>query len=285
MSWNEVAPPAPAAPGLAGRLRLALRAPLAALWLGAMFALFLLCRGLDRAAGALGAQAAPRLAPWIVQAWARGALALLGLRLEVRGAVMTHPGALVANHASWVDIVALQAAAQAFFVSKAEVAGWPVIGAIGRAIGTLYIERRPVEAGRQTEALRLRLARGDRLVIFPEGTSTDGARVLPFKSALFGVFLDPALRGSVWIQPVSLRYRPAPGLPAGFYGWWGDMDFGAHLAALLARSAGGVVEVAFHPPLRPADFADRKALAEAAFAAVRAGHAAPDPADQPSALR
>lgn len=273
MSWTGAEPPAPPPPGLGGRLRLGLRAAAAILWLGVMFGGFLVARGLDLGARAVARRPLPALAPWVVHLWARGALALLGLRLRVRGAPMAHPGAVVANHASWLDIVALMAATRAFFVSKAEVAGWPVIGFIGRAIGTMFIERRPVEARRQAEALHARLRRGDRLCLFPEGTSTDGQQVLPFKSALFGVFLAPDLHGVLWVQPVSLVYRAPAGLPASFYAWWGDMDFAAHLAAVLALSRGGLVEARFHPPLRPADFADRKTLADAACAAVRQGHA------------
>ena len=158
-----------------------------------------------------------------------------------------------------------------FFVSKAEVSGWPVIGFIGRSIGTMFIERRPAEARRQTEALHARLKRGDRLCLFPEGTSTDGARVLPFKSALFGVFLAPDLREALWVPAGHPRLPAPPDLPPSFYGWWGDMEFGAHLRDVLALSRGGAVEVRFHPPLRAADSADRKALADAACAAVRAG--------------
>jgi 1-acyl-sn-glycerol-3-phosphate acyltransferase len=179
----------------------------------------------------------------------------------------------VANHSSWLDIVVLQRAVRVFFVSKSEVAGWPVIGLIGRAIGTMFIERRPVEAKRQQAVLYRRLKRGDLMCIFPEGTSTDGQRVLPFKSALFGVFFDPELHGRLWVQPVAIRYRAPEGQPATFYGWWGEMDFGAHLARVLALSRGGVVEVAFLEPLRAADFTGRKALAEAAQGAVEVAFA------------
>lgn len=258
-------------PGLAGWARLAVRAPLAAAWLAATFAVFLACRGVDLLARRLAGRRLPALAPWLVLVWARGALWLLGLRLAVRGAPMAGEGALVANHSSWIDVVALMAATRVFFVSKAEVADWPVIGAIGRAIGTMFIERRPVEAGRQTQALHARLARGDRLAIFPEGTSSDGSLVLLFKSSLFAVFFAPDLHADIWVQPVTLAYRPRAGKPANFYAWWGDMDFGSHLVGLLKGSAGGVVEATFHPALRAADFADRKPLAAAAEAAVRAG--------------
>lgn len=266
LTWRGAEPVPPPTLGLADGLRLALRAPAAALWTGAMFALFLTLRWIDRAAPSGDARA-----PWTVRVWARGALALLGLRFRQVGTPMTLHGAVVANHSSWIDIVALQRALPAFFVAKSEVARWPAIGYISRAIGTSFIERRPLEARRQAQALRLRLARGDRLAIFPEGTSTDGLRVLPFKSSLFAVFSEPDLRGSLWVQPVSLAYRPPEGAPPNFYGWWGDMEFGPHLRDILARSVGGEVQAVFHAPLRAADFPDRKALAEAAEQAVRAG--------------
>ena len=158
-------------------------------------------------------------------------------------------GAFVANHSSWIDIVALQRAAAPFLVSKAEVRGWPGVGHIGRAIGTMFIDRRPAEAKRQEAALLARLSRGDQMALFPEGTSTDGLRVLPFKSTLFGAFFAPGLRRGVAVQPVTIAYRPRAGLPASFYGWWGEMDFASHARDVLARSTGGVVELTFHPPL------------------------------------
>lgn len=273
MTWAEAAPPDLPPPDALGRVRLGLRASAAALWLGGMFAVFLAARGIDLAARAALRRRLPALAPWIVHFWAFGALALLGLRWRRIGTPMAHPGAVVANHASWLDIVVMMRAIRVFFVSKSEVAAWPVIGAIGRAIGTMFIDRRPVEARRQTEALHARLIRGDRLCIFPEGTSTDGARVLPFKSALFAVLFAPDLRDRLWVQPVTILYRPRAGMPAALYSWWGDMDFAAHAARLLALPGGGEVTVEFHPPLRAADFTDRKALAAAAEAAVRTGWA------------
>jgi len=246
-----------------------LRAAAALVWTGGIFATFLALRGVDIAVRAIAPRSSPGLAPRVLQLWARGVLALLGLRLRRRGAPMAHPGAIVANHSSWLDIVVLQSAAPVVFVAKSEVAGWPVIGRIVRAIGTVLIERRPTEAARQSAALHARLARGDQLAFFPEGTSTDGSRVLPFKSALFGVFFAPDLKDALRIQPVTIAYRAPPELPPAFYGWWGDMAFGAHLATVLALSRGGVVDVTFHPPLRAADYPDRKALADAAGTAVR----------------
>lgn len=270
-AWNAAeAPPLPA-PGLSGRLRLGMRAALVLLLTGFAFAGFLLLRGGDLLACRIAGRRLPALAPFAVQGWAILALPLLGLRFRRIGTPMAHPGAVVANHASWLDIVTLMRASRAFFVSKAEVAGWPAIGQIARAIGTEFIERRPTEAKRQTERLHARLRRGDRLCLFPEGTSSDGQRVLPFKSSLFAVFYAPDLHELLWVQPVSILYRPRGGLPANFYGWWGDMDFAAHLRSVLALSRGGAVVVQFHPPLRAADFADRKPLAARAEHLVASG--------------
>lgn len=270
-AWNGADPPDLPPLRAAERLRLGLRAVAAVVWTAVLFAVFLAARGIDLWARAIALRPLPALAPWVVHAWGHGALALLGLRLEARGTPMGGPGALVANHASWIDIVVLMRAMRVFFVAKSEVSGWPVIGAIGRAIGTMFITRRPVEARAQTRALHARLKRGDRLCLFPEGTSSDGQRVLPFRSALFEVFFAPDLHGVLQVQPVSIVYRPRADLPAAFYGWWGEMDFGDHLAAVLARSRDGVVTVVFHPPLAATDFAGRKALAGAAEALVREG--------------
>lgn len=267
--WDGAAPVELPPMTLADRLRIAVRAPVALLWLGGCFAVFLALALLDRLLARRGDRA---LAPSIVGLWSRGAARLLGLRVLVRGAPMAAGGAIVANHSSWIDIVALRCAAPVFFVSKAEVSGWPVIGLIGRAIGTEFIERRPTEARRQADALAARIAAGDRLCLFPEGTSSDGQRVLPFKSSLFGSF--PSGPSGARVQPVSVRYRPRPDLPAAFYGWWGEMDFGSHLVAVLGRSRGGRVEITLHPPLDPAALPDRKALAVAAEAAVRDGFGA-----------
>ena len=233
------------------------------------FVAFLLLRGMDRIVSWVRGSPSPDFAHSAVAGWAGAALALLGLRVRVSGAPLSGPGALVANHSSWIDIVVLQRTSRAFMVSKAEVAGWPVIGAIGKAIGTEFIERRSIEAKRQNEALKARLLRGDRLCLFPEATSTDGRRVLVFNSSLFAVFMEPDLRGVLMIQPVSLRYRPRAGLPETLYAWWGEMEFGAHLSHVLAVSTGGTVDVVFHDPLRPEEFSDRKALASRARSVIR----------------
>ena len=210
----------------------------------------------------------------VARIWSRMVLWLIGLRLRFRGKPV-HAGALVANHSSWADIPVLRAVTLLYFVSKAEVRDWPVIGFITYVCGTIYIERRRSQAKQQEQILRERIAADQLLCFFPEGTSTDGLRVLPFKSSLFSVFFEDHRGADLWIQPVSVRYLPAPGsgLPASFYGWWGDMDLAEHIWAVMSRSRGGTAQVTFHAPVKPASFPDRKALADHCGVVVAQGHA------------
>jgi 1-acyl-sn-glycerol-3-phosphate acyltransferase len=186
---------------------------------------------------------------------------------------MAAPGAQVANHVSWLDIFVLNAATRLRFVAKAEVAGWPGIGWLARGTGTLFVARDPRRAAEQAREMEARLAAGDRLLFFPEGTSTDGLQVLRFRPTLFAAFFGGTRGTQLRVQPVSLAYAAPRGEAAGFYGWWGDMGFGESLLAVLSVPRQGAVRVTYHPPLLVADFADRKALAAAAEAAVRAGAA------------
>lgn len=196
-------------------------------------------------------------------------LALIGLRLRTRGTRMKGAGAVVANHSSWLDILVLNAPKRIYFVSKDEVAGWPGIGWLARATGTVFIKRDRKEAARQIETFRHRLALGHRLLFFPEGTSTDGRRVLSFKTTLFAAFFHNDLRDVMRIQPVSVVYRAPKGRDDRFYGWWGDMDLGPHLLTVLAARPQGSVELVYHTPVNVADFTDRKSLAAHLEAAVR----------------
>ncbi len=210
--------------------------------------------------------------PYITQSVCKAAFRILRLPLLVQGQPMHGVGAIVANHSSWLDIFALNAADRVYFVAKSEVAGWPGIGILARATGTEFILRRSTEAKRHQEQFEARLLAGHRLLFFPEGTSTDAIRVLPFKSTLFAAFLTDHLKNDLAIQPVTVVYHAPPGHDARHYGWWGEMDFAPHLLITLAARRQGRVEVIFHAPLRVADFADRKALSAACEAAVRQGH-------------
>jgi 1-acyl-sn-glycerol-3-phosphate acyltransferase len=209
--------------------------------------------------------------PWITQFVCATAFVVLGMRYRVEGERMRQRGAVVSNHASWLDIFALNARKRVYFVSKSEVARWPGIGWLARATGTVFIDRDRRQARAQQAIFEDRLLAGHKLLFFPEGTSTDGRRVLPFKSTLFQAFFSQRLEHELYIQPVTLIYRAPKGRDARFYGWWGDMEFGPHLLQTLAATRQGSVKVVYHVPLKVDDFADRKALAAAAEAAVLAG--------------
>ena len=208
----------------------------------------------------------------ITQFVCRSALWMLRLPLRVHGQPLHGRAAVVANHTSWLDIFVLNASKRIFFVSKAEVAGWAGIGVLARATGTLFIKRDRSEALAQTKIMQERLLAGQKLLFFPEGTSTDGQQVLPFKTTLFASFMAPELRDVLEVQPVSVVYHAPTGEDARFYGWWGDMSFASHLVSTLATAKRGSIDIVYHPALKVSDFTDRKALAQACETAVRAGH-------------
>lgn len=215
--------------------------------------------------------------PYITQAVCRMAFLILQLPLEVRGRPMTHRGAVVANHSSWLDIFALNAAQRVYFVAKSEVEGWAGIGWLARATGTLFIARKGTEAKRQQALFEERLRAGHRLLFFPEGTSTDAIRVLTFKSTLFAAFYTHGLDQILHIQPVTVIYHPPKGRDPRHYGWWGSMDFAPHLGMVLASLRQGRVEVVFHPEVAVQDFPDRKQLAAHCEAVIRAAHPLAEP--------
>ncbi|SHE58301.1 lyso-ornithine lipid acyltransferase [Loktanella atrilutea] len=238
MTW--AGDPAPAVPVIGPRtaLRILRRAiPMALLVFGGL-ALLLILRLPERA---LHGQDRP-WTPYLTRTVCRGALRLMGLPRRVQGTPMTGPGALVANHVSWLDIFVLNAGGCVVFVSKAEVAHWPGIGWLARATGTVFITRDRRNATRDIATLRDRLRRGQTLVFFPEGTSSDGLRVLPFKPTLFAPLIELELA----VQPVTLSYAAPRGADPRTYGWWGDMAFGPHLLATLALPRQGHVTVTYH---------------------------------------
>lgn len=211
------------------------------------------------------------LTPYITQWVCRAAFLILGIRHESAGEIMRERGAVVANHSSWLDIFALNARKRIYFVSKAEVAGWPGIGLLAKITGTVFIARDPKHAKAQTELFEQRLMAGHKLLFFPEGTSTDGIRVLPFKTTLFQSFFSDALRDEMHIQPVTVIYSSPKSRDPRFYGWWGDMSFAGHLAHVLASPQQGRVKIVYHPPVKVGDFPNRKALAKHVEEVVRAG--------------
>ena len=266
-TWDADPPPPGARLGVGGWLRAVARGVvlIAILLVGVLATVML--RGVERVVYGLHRPWTPYITQWVC----RAAFRVLGMRHETVGTPMQEHGAVVANHSSWLDIFALNARKRIYFVSKSEVAGWPGIGTLAKITGTVFINRDPKEAKAQKEIFEARLMAGHKLLFFPEGTSTDGMRVLPFKSTLFQAFFTPHLEHDAHIQPVTLVYTAPDGEDARFYGWWGDMAFGPHLLKTLAARRQGSVKVVYHQPVRVDAFAGRKALAAHVEEVVRQG--------------
>jgi len=205
--------------------------------------------------------------------------ALFGMHIRVVGKPVTREGVLmVANHTSWADIVIFSAVTPLSFVAKTEVGTWPLFGTLARLQRTVFVERqRRSTTGESRDEIRDRLLDGDTLLLFPEGTSHDGNRVLPFKSALLGAAEARLASGAhVKVQPVSVAFTGLHGLPMGrenrpSFAWYGDMEMVPHLwEAMLAGPLDVVVQ--FHEPLS-LDRMDRKTLAARARQIVQSGQA------------
>jgi len=164
---------------------------------------------------------------WIL----RGALWIAGGRLNVKGDPPRN-GLIVSNHLSYVDIATLGSACPCSFVSKAEVKAWPFIGWAAALAGTVFVRRaRRREVGGQVEDVKQALGRGVPIVLFPEGTSTDGSQVLPFRSAL----LQAALEAGCAVTPTALKYdTDPPGDAIRNICWWGGVGFIPHVWRLLS---------------------------------------------------
>lgn len=241
-----------------GALRVALR--LAAIVL-VMVGLYLLWNAGRPFAGA-------RARAWrdrIYLYWARATAHAMGMRRTRRGPLPRGPGLLVSNHLGYVDVLLLAAETGAVFVSKAEVRHWPLVGHTARAMGTLFVTRGDKRVLAEVNAgIRAALREGRLVAFFPEGTTTDGERCLPFRPSLF----EPAAGGAAPVHCAALRYRTRDAaLPAErVVAWTGGQPFLAHVRGLLALP-GFDAEARFGP--LPLVGGDRKELAARAEALVR----------------
>jgi 1-acyl-sn-glycerol-3-phosphate acyltransferase len=194
------------------------------------------------------------------QLFFRRTLRALGLELDCEGSPSTTPGTLfVANHISFADVLALATCVDAAFVAKSEVRSWPVLGWLAKRFGTLFVTRgRRIDARAQAELLAARLRRGENIIIFPEGTTSDGTSVLPFRSTLLAA-AEPASA----VQPVAIRYSDAARRA-----YVGDESLVANLVRLAPHRAR--LQLIFLQPMPAGPEASRKGLARQARAAIKA---------------
>ena len=220
---------------------------------------------------------APKAARRFPHWYHRKVCRLLGITLKIDGAVAPGAVLLVSNHTSWLDIPVLSAVAPLSFVAKKEVGGWPFVASLARLQRTVFVDRTKRQAaGEAADEITARLESGDTIVLFAEGTSSDGNRVLPFKTSLFGA-VKPGAGGGVpvaaFVQTVAVVYTHLYGIPLvradrPRVGWYGDMEMQSHAWGVLkAGPLTATIRIGAPVPLE--HFTDRKDLAIQSERAVR----------------
>ena len=207
----------------------------------------------------------------IKSSWSRLGLWLCNVQVEVHGSIDKRADGFACNHVSWLDILAIQSITDVAFVAKSEVKGWPIFGFLAKIADTVFIDRRVMAAKDQQFDLLKSIQWGKKLFFFPEGTSTDGSYILPFKSSLFEVFVKLSKRdgSGALVQPVVLKYHHSDPKSPTIFGWWGDMSLLLHIINVVVNAKLGKVEVIFEKTLDARKIGDRKKLAVAAERAVR----------------
>lgn len=209
----------------------------------------------------------------------RGCCKILGFRVRAVGApTPLRPALFASNHVSYTDISVLGSLIVGSFVAKSEVAGWPLFGWLAKLQRTVFVDRRMRSTLLQRDTMTARLAAGDALILFPEGTSGDGNRVLPFKSALFSAAEKMEGMAPLVVQPVSVAYTRLDGIPLGrqlrpYFAWYGTATLAPHLWTMIGLGTVEIV-VEFHPPTAYSDCGSRKALARYCYERVAGGMAA-----------
>ncbi len=221
--------------------------------------------------GWLDERPAPRI-------WHRLVTKLLGMRIRVYGEIAAgRPLLIASNHVSWTDIMVLGSLADVHFIAKSELAGWPIIGTLARLQRTVFVEReKRRRSGEQAGEIGARLSNGDPIVLFAEGSTSDGNLMLPFKSTLFGAArkaLEANGGRTVTIQPVAIAYTRLQGMPMGrlhraHAAWIGERALVPHLRELLSEGAIDL-EVHFGEPVVATPDADRKQIAREVERQVR----------------
>lgn len=216
-----------------------------------------------------------RFSTWLPRAFYRLACRVMGIVVDVQGSINVGQTVWLSNHLSYLDIMAIGSVAKCCFVAKDDVRGWSILGHLAQLWGTVFISRVARRAADAGESLSSALAASKSLVVFPEGTSTDGTAVLPFKSSLFETLVADSSASRITLQPLTVSVTSIDGHPVDVsnrevYAYHGDASLGSHLLRFLGTS-GARVRLVFHAPLTTQPGGSRKNLANAARAAVVSG--------------
>lgn len=211
--------------------------------------------------------------------WHRGVCRLLGVKIKVHGTPETGKQVFfVGNHLSYLDIPAIGSVIRGSFVAKKDVESWPLFGFLSKLQQTAFISRSREDATREKTALDHYLSEGKSLILFPEGTSTDGQTVLPFKSSLFSIALREQVHGHLILQPFTVKLvlangqTPTTQAVRDLYAWHNEMDTPLHTHLwLFAKSRGAELALVFHQPVRASEYKDRKVLAKVCHEHVSKG--------------
>lgn len=215
---------------------------------------------------------------FIPQFYHRILCALMGVRIHVSGTPSTQAGLIVSNHCSWIDISVISTVLPAVFIAKSDIAGWPLFGLLAKLQQSIFVDRqRRSKTGDVNREIARRIDDGKSVVLFAEGTSSDGNRVLAFRSALVGAtgcaLSDNQAQRRVLIQPLSIAYTGYQGLPMGrqhrgMAAWYGASELIPHLLRVLCN--GGIdVTLTWGEPVRVVAGSDRKVVAKSLETSVR----------------
>lgn len=199
--------------------------------------------------------------------YGRSVCKILCVKVNIIGAPASSDNIIfVGNHLSYADIGVIGGHLKASFISKAEIRNWPVFGILATLSKTVFIERHRNAAAKAISQIKKTLLAGQNLILFPEGTSTNGLNVLPFKSSVFELFLSDQLKDCLTVQPFTVTITHVDGHPVqrpndnDLYAWYGDEEFSTHLWR-LAKSKGAQILLSLHSPRKAADYNDRKQFA------------------------
>ncbi|MCB9965957.1 MAG: 1-acyl-sn-glycerol-3-phosphate acyltransferase [Rhodospirillales bacterium] len=200
--------------------------------------------------------------------WHKGVCVIFGVKVKISGTpVQDRQIMYVSNHLSYLDVPAIGSYLKASFIAKQEVAGWPVFGFLSKLQQTAFIDRSGARVDKDHYDLGSMLDAGKSLILFPEGTSSDGQTLLPFKSRLFTLVIERV--GHVAVQPFTIRLPQAKTQEdRDRYAWYGDMDLAPHLWA-LAKTGGVTVELVFHDLIEVTESTERKVLTEQCYQIIQ----------------